>query len=117
VCRDEADFKQPLDLTHSYLRAMSPVHHKYLANIGVRSTLSISIIIASELWGLIACHGYGDVGIRVSLPIRELCRNIVSHSRLDLPRFSSVSKSQSCFALYRNSSGQSFPHENFRTAH
>jgi light-regulated signal transduction histidine kinase (bacteriophytochrome) len=57
---------------------MSPVHNKYLANMGVRSTMSISIVINSDLWGLIACHGYGDVGIQVSLPVRELCRSIVS---------------------------------------
>lgn len=77
VCRDETDTVQPTDLTHSYLRAMSPVHTKYLANMSVRSTLSISIVIDGDLWGLIACHGYGDAGIKVSLPIRELCRNIV----------------------------------------
>ncbi|KAI6711872.1 hypothetical protein JHW43_005587 [Diplocarpon mali] len=76
VCRDERDFEKPLDLTHAYLRAMSPIHSKYLANMGVRSTMSISIVIDGDLWGLVACHGYGDVGIKVSLPIRELCRNI-----------------------------------------
>lgn len=57
---------------------MSPVHITYLQNMGVRSTMSISIVINDDLWGLVACHGYGDAGIRVSLPIRELCRNIVS---------------------------------------
>ncbi|CAG8949312.1 hypothetical protein HYFRA_00004938 [Hymenoscyphus fraxineus] len=76
VCRDETDFVKPLDLTHSYLRAMSPIHLKYLGNMGVRSSMSISIVINSDLWGLIACHQYGDTGLRVSLPIRELCRNI-----------------------------------------
>jgi hypothetical protein len=40
--------------------------------------MSISVVINHDLWGLVACHGYGDAGIRVSLPIRELCRNIVS---------------------------------------
>ncbi|KAF4618388.1 hypothetical protein G7Y89_g14916 [Cudoniella acicularis] len=55
---------------------MSPIHLKYLGNMGVRSSMSISIVINSELWGLIACHEYGDLGLRVSLPIRELCRNI-----------------------------------------
>jgi len=78
VCRNEKDFERPLDLTHSYLRAMSPVHNKYLANMGVRSSMSISIVIDSELWGLVACHGYGDVGMRVSLPLREVCKSIVS---------------------------------------
>jgi light-regulated signal transduction histidine kinase (bacteriophytochrome) len=55
---------------------MSPIHLKYLANMKVRSSMSISIVINSDLWGLIACHGYGDLGIRVTLPVRELCRNI-----------------------------------------
>ncbi|PVH79312.1 hypothetical protein DL98DRAFT_461314 [Cadophora sp. DSE1049] len=76
VCREASDSESPLDLTHAYLRAMSPIHNKYLANMGVRSTMSISIVINNDLWGLVACHGYGDIGIRVSLPIRELCRNI-----------------------------------------
>ena len=45
-----------LDLTFSQLRATSPIHIEYLANMGVTATLSISIIINGELWGLIACH-------------------------------------------------------------
>lgn len=55
---------------------MSPIHLKYLSNMGVRSSMSVSIVIDNDLWGLIACHGYGEQGIRVTLPIRELCRNI-----------------------------------------
>lgn len=55
---------------------MSPIHLKYLINMGVRSTMSISLVIDNDLWGLIACHHYGESGLRVSLPIRELCRNI-----------------------------------------
>lgn len=55
---------------------MSPIHLKYLGNMGVRSSMSISIVIDNDLWGLVACHHYGDKGIRVSLPLRELCRNI-----------------------------------------
>lgn len=76
VCRDQSDFENPLDLTHAYLRAMSPLHLKYLSNMGVRSTMSISIVIGDDLWGLVACHGYGDRGVRVTLPMRELARNI-----------------------------------------
>jgi light-regulated signal transduction histidine kinase (bacteriophytochrome) len=44
--------------------------------MGVRSSMSVSIVVNSNLWGLIACHEYGEVGLRISLPIRELCRNI-----------------------------------------
>lgn len=44
--------------------------------MGVRSSMSISLVINNELWGLVACHSYGEQGIKVPLPIRELCRNI-----------------------------------------
>jgi HD-GYP domain-containing protein (c-di-GMP phosphodiesterase class II) len=45
-----------LDMTYSYLRSVSPVHIEYLKNMGVQSTMTISILIDGELWGLIACH-------------------------------------------------------------
>lgn len=48
----------PLDLTHSGLRAVSPIHVQYLKNMGVASSFSISLIAHGELWGLIACHNY-----------------------------------------------------------
>lgn len=53
-----AGYELPLDLTHSQLRAVSPVHIQYLKNMGVASSFSISIICKNELWGLIACHNY-----------------------------------------------------------
>lgn len=40
VCRTSKDLDRPLDLTFSYLRAMSPIHIKYLANMAVRSSMS-----------------------------------------------------------------------------
>lgn len=46
------------DLTHSTLRAVSPVHIRYLKNMGVSSSFSVSIIVDNQLWGLIACHNY-----------------------------------------------------------
>lgn len=48
----------PLDLTHSVLRAVSPIHIQYLKNMGVASSFSISLIHQEELWGLVACHNY-----------------------------------------------------------
>ncbi|MES2454601.1 MAG: ATP-binding protein [Bacteroidota bacterium] len=48
----------PLDLTNSGLRAVSPIHIQYLKNMGVASSFSISLISKGELWGLIACHNY-----------------------------------------------------------
>ncbi len=50
--------EQPLDLTSSQLRAVSPIHIQYLKNMGVHSSFSISLIYKGELWGLIACHNY-----------------------------------------------------------
>ncbi|MEJ2884725.1 ATP-binding protein [Pedobacter sp. GR22-6] len=47
-----------LDLTHSTLRAVSPIHIQYLKNMGVASSFSISLLAHGELWGLIACHNY-----------------------------------------------------------
>ncbi|NCD70577.1 ATP-binding protein [Mucilaginibacter agri] len=53
-----ADNGQPLDLTPSQLRAVSPIHIQYLKNMEVGSSFSISLIYKKELWGLIACHNY-----------------------------------------------------------
>ena len=45
-----------LDLSLAYLRSVSPIHVQYLKNMGVSSSLSISIVIGNRLWGLVACH-------------------------------------------------------------
>jgi diguanylate cyclase (GGDEF)-like protein len=45
-----------IDLSMSVLRSISPVHLQYLRNMGVSATMTISLIVDSELWGLIACH-------------------------------------------------------------
>ena len=49
---------QPLDLTHSVLRSVSPMHIEYLGNMGVAASMSISLLRDGRLWGLIACHHY-----------------------------------------------------------
>ena len=49
---------QPLDLTHSILRSVSPIHLEYLRNMGVAASMSISLLRDGRLWGLIACHHY-----------------------------------------------------------
>lgn len=50
------DRLQLLDMSHSLLRSVSPIHLQYLRNMGVRATLTISLLVEGELWGLIACH-------------------------------------------------------------
>jgi diguanylate cyclase (GGDEF)-like protein len=48
----------PLNQSHSLLRGFSAVHQTYLKNMGVRATMSLSIVYDGQLWGLIACHHY-----------------------------------------------------------
>jgi len=45
-----------LDQSLGLLRSMSRAHMSYLKNMCVESTLTISIIVDNELWGMIACH-------------------------------------------------------------
>lgn len=52
------EHKKPLDLSLSVLRSVSPIHIEYLRNMGVKASMSISIMVGGELWGLIACHHY-----------------------------------------------------------
>lgn len=46
----------PLDLSWSVLRSVSPLHVEYMQNMGVRSSMSISLMRDRQLWGLISCH-------------------------------------------------------------
>lgn len=48
----------PLDLSHATLRSVSPIHIEYLSNMGVGASMSISLLVDGQLWGLVACHHY-----------------------------------------------------------
>ena len=50
--------QEPIDLSFSTLRSVSPIHIKYLQKMGVSASFSISLISAGKLWGLIACHHF-----------------------------------------------------------
>ncbi len=63
---------EPLDLTHSTLRAVSPMHIQYLQNMGVRASFSISLVHQGKLWGLIACHNYAPRFI--NFESRQACK-------------------------------------------
>lgn len=47
---------KPVDLRHAMLRSVSPVHLEYLENMGVRASMSLSVMQQDRLWGLVACH-------------------------------------------------------------
>jgi diguanylate cyclase (GGDEF)-like protein len=65
----------PLDQSHCLLRGLSPVHLSYLRNMGVRATLTMSIVIDGKLWGLIACHHHAPrlPPDQVREGLRQLC--------------------------------------------
>ncbi|KAL7279741.1 hypothetical protein ACG7TL_006148 [Trametes sanguinea] len=88
VVRSKADLEKPLDMTHCYLRAMSPIHIKYLGNMGVRASMSVSIIAFGTLWGLVACHSYGPHGMRVSFPVRQMLRLLSQSISRNIERLS-----------------------------
>jgi len=46
----------PLDLSMSVLRAHSIMHVEYLQNMGVGSTMTVSLVREGKLWGMISCH-------------------------------------------------------------
>jgi light-regulated signal transduction histidine kinase (bacteriophytochrome) len=47
---------EPLDLSYSGLRGVSPCHLQYMRNMGMKASMSISLVREGRLWGLIACH-------------------------------------------------------------
>ena len=65
---------KPLDLTRSVLRSASPIHLEYLRNMGVQSSLTVSLVVENRLWGMIACHH--PVARRVDHSARSVCELI-----------------------------------------
>lgn len=57
----------PLDLSMSGLRAVSPIHVEYLRNMGVKASMSVSIMRRGKLWGLMACHHYSPLTLSYSV--------------------------------------------------
>lgn len=57
-----------VDLSHAHLRSVSSIHCEYLRNMGVAASMSISIVVDGELWGLIACHH--NTPKLLSIPLR-----------------------------------------------
>ena len=62
---------QPIDLSFSVLRSVSPVHLEYMRNMGTGASMSISLLRNGQLWGLISCHNRDPA--RVPYHIRTAC--------------------------------------------
>lgn len=73
---------EPIDLSFSVLRSVSPMHREYLVNMGVVASMSISLIKDQKLWGLIACHHYTPKHLNCEL--RAACEFIGQVMSLEL---------------------------------
>lgn len=62
---------EPIDLSLSVLRSVSPVHVEYMHNMGTAASMSVSILVGDRLWGLISCHNREP--LRISPEVRGLC--------------------------------------------
>ncbi|MDX2099988.1 MAG: ATP-binding protein, partial [Leptolyngbyaceae cyanobacterium bins.59] len=82
ILSQESESKEPLDLSFSTLRSVSPIHIEYLKNMGVGASMSISLLKQGVLWGLIACHHKTPKG--VSYTLRSVCEFLGQVMSLEL---------------------------------
>ncbi len=75
---------ESIDLSDSMLRSVSPVHLRYLRNMGVQSSASMSIVKDGALWGLVACHHPvpHDLSLSTRLACHSLADSLARHIRL-----------------------------------
>ncbi|WP_242210126.1 MULTISPECIES: ATP-binding protein [unclassified Pseudomonas] len=68
------DTDTPLDLSFATLRSVSPIHCQYMKNMGVLSSMSISLLKGDKLWGLISCGNRQP--LHVPHELRAACQTI-----------------------------------------
>ncbi len=97
-----------LDLGHTSLRSVSPLHVEYLKNMGVTATMTVSLLDLSggrgatvgtadhppgpRLWGLVACHHYSGTK-HVPYGVRAACEIVGEVASMQIStRLSSLAK-------------------------
>ena len=88
--------RAPLDLTHSVLRSVSPVHRAYMRNMGTVASLTVSLVTEDALWGMLVCHhgsprvaspalraAAGMTGRMVSMMLASLARDAAAAKQAD----------------------------------
>lgn len=88
-----------LDMSLSCLRSMSPIHQKYLQNMGVGATLVCSLMVGNRLWGLVACHHYAPRFIPFDM--RAVCEALAEACAIRIAALESFAQSQSELAVRR----------------
>lgn len=69
--QDNPFTKRPLNMMFCQLRSVSPIHVKYLKNMGVSASFSVSVVVNGQLHALIACHHYAPR--RLDISVRQAC--------------------------------------------
>lgn len=71
---DGGSAAQVLDLSQAQLRSVSPVHLEYMRNMGTLASMSVSILVRGELWGLVSCHDHAPR--HLSYATRMACEHL-----------------------------------------
>ncbi|WP_312434616.1 ATP-binding protein [Janthinobacterium sp.] len=64
----------PNDLSYAALRSVSPIHLQYMRNMGTLASMSVSLIVKGQLWGLISCHH--ATSLPVAFEQRTVCEQL-----------------------------------------
>ncbi|WP_226929351.1 ATP-binding protein [Janthinobacterium aquaticum] len=64
----------PNDLTYAALRSVSPIHLQYMRNMGTLASMSVSLMVKGQLWGLISCHN--ETPLPVAFEQRAVCEQL-----------------------------------------
>jgi two-component system, chemotaxis family, sensor kinase Cph1 len=89
----------PLDLSFATLRSVSPVHLQYMRNMQTLASMSISIVVRGQLWGLISCHHASPRS--VSFQTRTACELLGSVLSLQIETKEAQAKTQRMLSLRR----------------
>ena len=89
-----------LDLSDVMLRSVSPMHVEYLQNMGVRATLTMSLVVEGRLWGMIVCHH--NEPRYATWPLRLFCDLIAQFVSLQLQHLLAEEQRQDLERLERH---------------
>lgn len=64
----------PSDLSFAALRSVSPIHLQYMRNMGTLASMSVSLMVKGQLWGLISCHN--ETPMPVAFEQRAVCEQL-----------------------------------------
>jgi len=86
-----------LDMSFAALRSVSPVHLQYMRNMGTLASMSLSIVVDGQLWGLVSCHN--EQPRAVDLRTRTACELLASVLSLQIESRESHASTRKLLAL------------------